>query len=237
MQQRDELTRVLDDEVGAELDRGRARLLRPELPAGDDARPRADRAQRLEAPRRRLRSRPPSPSRARPGRAARTPPAPRCRRAGAPVPSCSTSQPSASRKSATMRVPSACSSSGVPLTIASRPSFGGARAAAAEPVEDRLGDRGRVVLLGDVERAHRPPVPDLPHRGLEHARGRCRGSATPSSSACSTARRARAESRASKRVQEPDRCSSRVTSVSMPLQDWSYGRGLPAGPYRTVHDP
>ena len=39
-----------------------------------------------------------------------------------------------------------------------------------QAVEDRLGDRGGVVLLGDVERAHRPAVPDLAQRGLEHSR-------------------------------------------------------------------
>ena len=48
MQQRDEVARVLDDEVGAELERAGARLRRPELAAGDDERPRVERPQAAE---------------------------------------------------------------------------------------------------------------------------------------------------------------------------------------------
>jgi hypothetical protein len=39
----------------------------------------------------------------------------------------------------------------------------------AEAVEDGLGHSGRVVLLGDVQRAHRPAMPDFAQRRLEHA--------------------------------------------------------------------
>ena len=88
--------------------------------------------------------------------------------AGAPGPSSSTSQPSASRKSATIRMPDRvqllrrAGDDRQPAVLR--------RAAQAprEPVEDRLRDRGRVVLLGDVERAHRPAVPDLAQRRVEH---------------------------------------------------------------------
>ncbi len=61
----------------------------------------------------------------------------------------------------------------------------GAREPPREPVEDRLRDRGRVVLLGDVERAHRPAVADLAQGRVEHRQVEVR-TGTPSSSARST---------------------------------------------------
>jgi hypothetical protein len=106
----DELAWVLDDEVGAELERGRARLRRPELPARDDAWTRVERDQR------------PEDSATTSGCSDSTSAA--MSWAGAPGPRSRTSQPSASRKSATIRIPTACNSSGVPETTARRPSLG-----------------------------------------------------------------------------------------------------------------
>ena len=169
VQERDELARVLYHEVGTELERGLGLVsVAPELAAGDDP-PAAARARRRAPSTSTTPSITPAvavESATRSGCSDSTSAA--MSSAGAPAPSRITSQPSASRKSETTRVPSACSSSGVPETIASRPSFGGRRQPAAEAVEDRLRDGGGVVLLGDVDRAHCPPVTDLLHGRAEH---------------------------------------------------------------------
>ena len=203
MQGRDELARVLDDEVGAELERASG----SSRPSRTGRRRRCTAAGR--APHRAPQHLDDAIEHARGGGRERDQVGllgldqrrdvvrrARRRRAGAPP----SRRPRGSRRPSA--VPSACSSSGVPGDDRQPPVLRRARQAPREAVEDRLGDGGRVVLLGDVERAHRPAVPDLAQRRLEHARGRCPGSGRPSSSAASTARRARAESRASSAVQE-----------------------------------
>ena len=181
-QQRDQLARVVDDEVGAEFDRGLAR----------DARSRTGRRRRRtasgaarrvrRAPRRRRRARPRSRSRAPPGRAARTRPAPPGRRGRA--------RPEQQRLPAVGLEEVGDHPRAEHVLLLGRagddrepPVARRARQLAAERVEDRLRDRRGVVLLGDVQRAHRPPVPDLAQRGLEHAevdvRHRCAARPAP----------------------------------------------------------
>ena len=175
---------------------------RPELAAGDDARARVERRQRAEHlddavdhARRRGRERHHVGLLGLDQRG-------RCPAPARPGPSSSTSQPSASRKSATIRSADRVQLLGRPVTTASRPSFGARVSCRREAVEDRLGDRGRVVLLGDVERAHRPAVPDLAQRGLEHLEVDVRDRDARPPARPRPQRRARAESRASRRRQE-----------------------------------
>ena len=130
----------------------------------------------------------------------------RCRAPGRPAPSWITSQPSASRKSATIRSAERVQLLGRPRDDRQPPVLRRALQLPRQAVEDRLGDRGRVVLLGDVERAHRPPVPDLAQRGLEHLEVDVRDRDAVLERALD-APRARAESRASSAARNPSRCS------------------------------
>ena len=140
VQRRDELSAGPGGQVGAEVERARARL----APSRTGRRPRCTAADRAPpargAPRRRRRGRPPSRWRARPRRAARTRRAARCRAPGAPAPSWSTSQPSASRKSATIRSAERVQLLGRPRDDREPPVL---RRAAAAAATGRRGSTGR----------------------------------------------------------------------------------------------
>jgi hypothetical protein len=162
----DEVAWVLHHDVGAEVERAGARLGRPQLAAGDDPRPRLQRAQGaqhldhavehtrggggerhhvgllgLHERRDVLR-----------------------RRAGAEqdhLPAVGLEE--VRHHAGAERVQLV----GCPGDDRQPPVLRRPRQLAAQAVEDRLGDRGGVVLLGDVDGAHRPAVADLAHRRLE----------------------------------------------------------------------
>ena len=167
-QQGDELTRVVHDEVGAEFDRGLARDRGPELAAGDDVRLRAQRGEcaehlgdAVEHAGGRGRERDQvgllgfdQRHQIAGGRA---------RAEQQRLPAVGLEEVGDHPRAQHVLLLGRAGDDRQP-PVARR-----ARQLAAERVEDRLRDGGGVVLLGDVQRAHRPPVPDLAQRGLEHA--------------------------------------------------------------------
>ena len=117
----------------------------------------------------------PAPARAaRPtARRASRPARPRARRGPAPGvswPRNATCQPSASRKSATIRPPTACSSSLTHATTRgpARTRRGPVGQRSGQPRHRGLGGGGREVLLRDADLGVRPPAPDLVERRLQH---------------------------------------------------------------------
>ena len=81
---------------------------------------------------------------------------------------CSTTQPSAAMKSATMRPPSACRSPGVQHTSAWPRSSPVPVERRGEPGEHRTRHRGGEVLLGDADLPALPAVADLVQRRAQH---------------------------------------------------------------------